>query len=357
MEPDAASALEPNAAIDLQQLEPNAAIDLEQGRVHYRDRGDGPPIVFVHGLLVNGLLWRKVTATLEPDFRCIAPDWPLGSHREPLAAGADASPRGVAHLIADFVEALSLDDVTLVANDTGGAIAQLLVTERPERVGRLVLTPCDAYENFLPPAFRPLQWAARAPGLLTAAFQAMRIPALRRSPLGFGLLTRRPIPDEVLAAWVRPYLSDAGVRRDTLRFLRAIDARDTLAAAERLRDFDRPALLAWAPEDRFFKIEFARRLAGAFRHARLVTIADSYTFVPEDQPERLAELIAGFVREGYSVGAEAGADAGGGESGGDAGVEAASDAAASDAAVGPAGAGIHSGGSKPASTEPTSGGK
>ena len=339
MEPDAASALE--------QLAPNAAIELEQGRVQYRDHGEGKPIVFVHGLLVNGLLWRKVTAALEPDFRCIAPDWPLGSHTEPLAAGADASPRGVAHLIADFLEALSLDDVTVVANDTGGAISQLLVTERPERVGRLVLTPCDAYENFLPPAFRPLQWAAHVPGLLTAAFQGMRIPALRRSPLGFGMLTRRPIPDAVLAAWVTPYLRDAAIRRDTLRFLRAIDARDTLAAAERLRDFEGPALLAWAPEDRFFKIAFARRLADAFRDARLVEITDSYTFVPEDQPEPLAELIAGFVREGYSVGAEAGVESGG-ESGAPAGSGAAPD---------PAGAGIHSGGSSPASTPPASGGK
>jgi pimeloyl-ACP methyl ester carboxylesterase len=368
MEPNAATA-EPEPP--LEQLEPNASIELAQGRVRYRDRGEGRPIVFVHGLLVNGLLWRKVTARLEPEFRCIAPDWPLGSHSEPLAAGAEASPRGVANLIADFIEALSLSDVTLVANDTGGAIAQLLVTERPERIGRLVLTPCDAYENFLPLAFRPLQWAARVPGLLTGAFQAMRIPALRRSPLGFGMLTRRPIPDDVLAAWVRPYLRDAGVRRDTLRFLRAIDPRDTLAAAERLREFDRPTLLAWAPEDRFFKIEFARRLAGAFANARLETIPDSYTFVSEDQPARLAELIAGFIREGYSAGAEAGADEAGGASDAGASDAAASEAAASDAAAPDAavsdgvadsaaaadGAGIHSGGSRPASTEPASGGK
>src|SRR5260370_42286659 len=113
----------------------NGAIELPQCRVHYRDRGEGQPIVFVHGLLVNGLLWRKVTARLAPEFRCIAPDWPLGSHSEALAGGAEASPRGVAHLIADFLEALSLEDVTVVANDTGGAISQLLVTERPERVG------------------------------------------------------------------------------------------------------------------------------------------------------------------------------------------------------------------------------
>jgi pimeloyl-ACP methyl ester carboxylesterase len=316
-------------------MEPNAAIQLAQGKIHYRDTGEGPPIVFVHGLLVNGLLWRKVVDELEPRFRCIAPDWPLGSHAEPLASGADASPRGVAHLIADFLEAVSLRDVTLVANDTGGAIAQLLVTERPERVARLVLTNCDAYDNFLPPAFRPLQWAARVPGLLTAVFQAMRFATLRRSPLGFGMLTRRPIPDEVLAAWVRPYLSNSGVRRDALRFLRAIDRRDTLAAAARLGDFRRPALLAWAPEDRFFKIEFARRLAKEFADARLEEISDCYTFVPEDQPQRLAELIAAFA-DGYPAGAAGVASGSGREA---------------------AGAGTQSEGSSPGSTEPTSGGK
>jgi pimeloyl-ACP methyl ester carboxylesterase len=316
-------------------MEPNAAIQLPQGRISYRDSGEGPPVVFVHGLLVNGLLWRNVVPWLEPRFRCIAPDWPIGSHLEPLAPGAEASPRGVANLIADFLEALSLEDVTVVANDTGGAISQLLVTERPDHVGRLVLTNCDAFENFLPPAFRPLQWAARVPGLLTGAFQAMRVPALRRSPLGFGMLTRRPIPDDVLEAWVRPYLSTAGVRRDTLRFLRAIDRRDTLAAARRLREFNGPALLAWAPEDRFFKIEFARRLVDEFADGRLEEIGDCYTFVPEDQPQRLAELIAAFAG-GYPAGAAGVASGSGREV---------------------TGAGIQSAGNSPASIEPDSGGK
>lgn len=270
---------------------------LPQGTIHYRDTGEGETLVFLHGLLVNGLLWRKVTPLLEGQHRCIVPDWPLGSHSAALSAGADRSPRGHAHLVADFLETLELEAVTLIANDTGGAIAQLLATERPERVGRLILTPCDAYENFLPPAFRPLQWLARVPGALTLAMQPMRIPALRRSPLGFGMLTRRAIPDEILAAWVDPFLQDAGVRRDTIGLLRAIDARDTLAAAEKLRDFARPTLIAWAPEDRFFKLRYAERLSHTIPDCRLERIEDSFTFVSEDQPERLAELIAAFVHE------------------------------------------------------------
>jgi pimeloyl-ACP methyl ester carboxylesterase len=278
-------------------MEPNASIDLRQGTVRYRDSaGSGEPIVFVHGLLVNGSLWRKVAPPLAADYRCIAPDWPLGSHEPAMKPDADTTPRGVAHLIADFLAALELSGVTIVANDTGGAIAQLLVTERPERIARLVLTPCDCYENFLPPAFRPLQWLARVPGALTLLMQPTRLAAVRRSRAGFGMLTREPIADEVTAAWVRPFLRDRGVRRDVVRLLRGIDARDTLAAAEKLRSFQAPTLLAWSPRDRFFKMKFAERLAGAIPNARLERMEDSYTFVPEDEPVRLAALIDDFIR-------------------------------------------------------------
>jgi pimeloyl-ACP methyl ester carboxylesterase len=215
-----------------------------------------------------------------------------------MKADADLSPPGVAQLVSDFLEALGLDGVTLVGNDTGGAICQLVAAHHPERIGRLVLTPCDAYENFLPPAFRPLQYGAYVPGLITGVIQAARIGAVRRGPLGFGMLTkRRPMDDEVLRAYLAPFLADSGVRRDALKVLRGISNRQTLEAAERLRQFDRPTLVAWAPEDRFFKLRFAERLVSDIPNARLVQIEDSFTFVPEDQPERLAEEITGFVAE------------------------------------------------------------
>jgi pimeloyl-ACP methyl ester carboxylesterase len=273
-------------------------IALSQGTIRYRDTGSGPAIVFAHGLLVDGKLWRRVTPLLDDRFRCIVPDLSLGSHREPMKPDADLTPPGVARILADFMSALDLDDVTLVGNDTGGAISQLVATRHPERLGRLVLTPCDAYENFLPPFFRPLQYAAKVPGLLTAVMQPTRIRAVQRSPLGFGLLiSPEAIDPEVLDSWVRPYLENAGVRRDTIKFLKAISNRYTLEAAERLRDVDRPTLIAWAPEDRFFKFRYAERLADAIPNARLVRIENSRTFVSEDQPERLAEEIAAFVGE------------------------------------------------------------
>jgi len=272
-------------------------VRLPQGTIHYRESGSGEPIVFMHGLLVNGLLWRKVVPLLEGDFRCIVPDLPLGSHPEPMNRDADLSPPGLARIVDQFIGSLGLDRVTLVANDTGGAIAQITAANHPDRIGRLVLTNCDAFENFLPPAFRPLQWTARVPGLLTVALQGMRFDLLRRrAPMAFGWLIKHDLKGAPLEEWMRPFLSNREIRRDTVKVLRGIHPRYTIEAAERLRSSDRPTLIAWAEEDRFFKVSFAERLAASIPGARLELILDSYTFVSEDQPERLAELISSFSR-------------------------------------------------------------
>jgi pimeloyl-ACP methyl ester carboxylesterase len=268
---------------------------LPQGPVAYSETGSGPPIVLVHGALVDGRLWERVTPLLAGEHRCIVPDLPLGSHRAPMAPDADLSPPGLARLVADFIADLDLDDVTLIGNDTGGAICQLVAVNHPERLGRLVLTPCDAYENFLPPAFRYLQAAARVPGGITALMQTMRPRAMRRAPIAYGWLSKSRLPDELLDHWVEPAMSDPAVRRDVVKVLRGISKRYTLDAAERLAGFEKPALLAWAPEDRFFTLKYAKRLAGAFPDARLELIDDARTFVSLDQPERLASLNSEFA--------------------------------------------------------------
>jgi pimeloyl-ACP methyl ester carboxylesterase len=278
-------------------LGPQKEVALPAGTVRYRERGAGPTLLFVHGLLVNGALWRKVVPELAPDFRCIAPDWPLGSHEVPLGDAADRSAPGQAQLIADFMAALELEDVTLVGNDSGGALCQLVATRHPERVGRLVLTPCDAFDNFPPKMFRYLGWVAKAPGGLALLTQSMRLRLNRRMPIAFGWLTKRPLPDAVSDAYVLPVIRDRRIRDDARGFVLGMDSADTLAAAEKLREFDRPVLLAWAPEDRFFPFAHAERLAALIPDARLERIEDARTFVSEDQPERLAELIGGFVRE------------------------------------------------------------
>jgi pimeloyl-ACP methyl ester carboxylesterase len=271
-------------------------IDLSAGRIRYADTGSGEPILFVHGLLASGALWSMVVDQLAPDFRCVVPELPLGAHEIPMKAEAELSPRSVARMLAELIERLDLDGVTVVGNDTGGAISQLLVTEHPERIGRLALTPSDAFEHFFPPAFRPMQWLSRIPGGLAVGLQPVRIAAIRNSPLGFGWLSKRGIPNEMAEAALRSYFGNREIRRDVQRFVRAVDKKDTLAAAERLRDFDRPTLLAWAREDKFFKVKLAKRLMERLPQGRLELIDDSWTFVPLDQPELLAGLIREFVQ-------------------------------------------------------------
>jgi pimeloyl-ACP methyl ester carboxylesterase len=226
----------------------------------------------------------------------IAPDWPLGSHTIPMKPDADTSPRGVAYLIAEFLEALELTDAVIVGNDTGGAICQVLVTERPERVGKLVLTNCDAFEHFPPAAFKPMVVAAKTPGALRGMLAPMRSARARRLPMAYGMLTHDPIPDEITEAWVRPVLDNADVRRDVTKTLKGMKPEITLAAAERFKEFDKPVLLAWGMDDKFFGADEGRRIATLFPQGRFEEVRESRTFVSEDQPERLGALIKEFVR-------------------------------------------------------------
>ena len=270
--------------------------ELAAGTLSYRDSGTGEPIVFLHGLLVNGRLWEGVADRLSPDFRCIVPDLPLGSHSTPMRPDADLTPPGVARLVVDFLDSLGLDRVTLVGNDSGGAISQLVATSAPERVGRLILTNCDAYDNFPPKLFAYFKPAAKIPGALTLMTQSMRIKPLRRTPTAFGLLTKSRLSDELLDDWIDPGINDPQIREDTRKFILGISPKQTEQAARDLESFPSPTLFAWAPEDRWFKVAHADSLAASMPDARVVRIPDSRTFVSIDQPDRLAEEIAGFVR-------------------------------------------------------------
>jgi pimeloyl-ACP methyl ester carboxylesterase len=271
-------------------------VELPAGRIRYRERGEGPPVVFVHGLLVNADLWRAVVPGVAgASFRCIAPDWPLGSH-ELAMPRADLSPPGIAALIAAFLDRLDLSDVTIVANDTGGALTQILMAEHPERLGRVVLTPSDSLERFFPPVFASMPTVARIPGSLWLLAQLLRIRALHRLPIAFGWVAKRPVPREIADSYLEPSRRSKAVRDDLRRFLRGVHRRHTLAAARAFPTFTKPVLLAWAREDRLFPLELAHRLAGLLPQATVVAIDDSYTFVPEDQPERLTSLVIDFAR-------------------------------------------------------------
>jgi pimeloyl-ACP methyl ester carboxylesterase len=268
-------------------------IDLTAGRIRYREEGEGKPVVFVHGYLVDGRLWDGVVDRLSATHRCIAPDWPIGAQQVPLNPAADLTPPGVAAIIASFLEALDLEDVTIVGNDSGGAMSQVLVTEHPERIGRLVLTNCDTHENFPPGIFKTMPPLAKLPGGMTLLSAPFRIGALSR--LAFKPFSKRPIPPELVASWMAPALSNPAIKRDAKKVTVGMNKRYTLAAAQKLRGSQLPILLTWAPGDRLFPISYAERLAGEVANARIVEIPDSGTFVPLDQPELLAKEIAQFA--------------------------------------------------------------
>ncbi len=268
-------------------------IDLPEGTIRYREAGEGKPIVFVHGYLVDGRLWDGVVDRLSDRFRCLAPDWPIGSQRIAMKPGADLSPPGIASIIHSFLEQLDLEDVTIVGNDSGGAMSQVLVTRHPERIGRLVLTNCDTHENFPPGAFKALVPLAKLPGGMAVLGAPFRIGAVARA--AFRPFAKTPVPAELIDSWMEPGLHDPGVKRDLKKVTVGMNKRHTLEAAEKLRGSQLPILLTWAPGDRFFPIKYAERLASEAGNARIVEIPDSKTFVAVDQPQRLADEIASFV--------------------------------------------------------------
>jgi pimeloyl-ACP methyl ester carboxylesterase len=271
-------------------------IELSAGTIEYSDSGNGRTIVFLHGLLMDASLWDGPIAELAAGHRCIAPTLPLGAHRHAMPAGADLSLPGIARLVAEFLDRLDLHDVTLVGNDTGGAIVQLLMAEGNARIGRVVLASCDAFDNF-PPGLtgRTLVLTGKlSPRLFGLFMQQMRLRLVRRLPIAFGWLTKRG--DAATKRWMKPVLTRHEIRRDTVRVLRAISAQPRLLldAAESLPGFDRPALIVWASADRVMPLDHGRRLAELLPHGRLVEVEDSYTLVALDQPARFARIIGEF---------------------------------------------------------------
>jgi pimeloyl-ACP methyl ester carboxylesterase len=279
-------------------------VTLDAGVVEYVDTGGpGPVVVLLHGALMDDSLWAEVVAAIAPDIRCMVPVLPMGAHRIPAPESADLSPRGLANLVGEFLEALDLREVTVVGNDTGGAIAQFLVAAGAARVGALALVSCDAFENF-PPGLpgRTMALACKIPGMLRVAMLSLRIPALRRLPMTYGWMSKSPISNAVFTRWLDAYLADRRVRADVRRMMSGVDRRELVAAADRLTGFDRPALVVWAAEDRVMPVEHASRLVELLPSARLAMVDDSYTLIPLDRPRLLADLIAGFVAERRDVG-------------------------------------------------------
>jgi pimeloyl-ACP methyl ester carboxylesterase len=271
-------------------------VALQQAVIDYRvlgpDDSAHPPVLFVHGILVDHRLWLGVAERLaQQGFRCILPNWPLGSHTVAVDQRSALSPAGVAEMIHDFLVALDLDDVTLVGNDTGGGLCQLLIDAHPERIGRLVLTNCDAFDKFPPFPFNVVFALLRGPASIRTLTTAMAPTAVRHSPLGFGLLAKNLDP-ALTASWISPCRNDSRIAGDLATLLRHVAATDLTDVATRLPRFTKPVTLVWGMGDRCFTPGLGRKLAALFPDSQFIEVPDARTFVALDNPTAVAEAVA-----------------------------------------------------------------
>jgi pimeloyl-ACP methyl ester carboxylesterase len=282
-----------------------AELELAAGTIEYEDSGgDGPVLVLLGGLVMDGSVWDPLVAQLRGEFRCVVPTLPLGAHRKAMRRDADLSLAGFAAMIAELLERLDLDDVTLVQNDHAAAL--VLAGENPRRVARLVISSCEAFENY-PPGLpgKNVRLTAFVPGGVFLTMQALRVRPLRRLPIAFGWMAKHPLPDALLDRWLAPLQRQRGVRRDFRKYVTGGRRRQMVEVCERLAAFRRPALVVWTPEDKVQRPEHGRRFAELLPDARLVEISDSYTLIMRDQPLAFARAIREFMLETAGAGAAA----------------------------------------------------
>jgi pimeloyl-ACP methyl ester carboxylesterase len=274
-----------------------ARLELEQGSIEAFTRGAGPNLVFAHGWLANANLWRGVVDRLADRFRCITLDLPLGAHAVAADPGADLGPAGCAAIIAGAIDALDLNDVTLVGNDSGGAYSQIALAAGSDRIARLVLTSCETpYDQFPPPPFDGLPAAAQDPRKLGELLSVLEDRDVRKLPAAFGLLVKHPLDAAISDSYALPCLRDPDVLRDTAKVMAGASTEAVRDAGSALIErWLGPTLLVWSREDPVFPLDHARRYAGALADAQLVELDDCYSFTPEDQPDALADAIATFA--------------------------------------------------------------
>ncbi len=264
------------------------------GDIHYHDVGEGPVVVFLHLILADATHWDRMPPLLADRYRCIMPTMPMGAHRLAARSEADLSPNGLVRAIAELLDHLDVDDVTVVGNDSGGALAQVLAVRHPERLGRGVLTNCDMYDDFPPKLFGYFKLVAKIPGGMAIMGRTLRMKPFWRLPFVFGRLTNE-VDAVKIHRWADALLAGSDVRRDAARVIAGFSPDVTNDAAERLQTTDLPFLVAWGADDKVFKPHLAERFCREIPTAELVMIPDSKTLVCWDQPERLAELVDEFA--------------------------------------------------------------
>jgi pimeloyl-ACP methyl ester carboxylesterase len=273
-------------------------LETRLGPLTWHSSGHGPALVFFAGALANGDLWRDVVVALEDDYRCITVDLPLGAHSRPLTAGADRSAPSLARLLLDCLELLDVDDATVVASDTAGGLLLLsLASGHPGlgRIGRIVLTNCDNYDQFPPDALRKAAALSRRLPRLTRALVRLQLrSSVARRKLAAGAAANG-LDREREESFFGPGRRDPRVAGDLVAAMAGFHPQLLVDAAPAIGRYDRPVLLVWGESCDFFPIAHAHRLASEFPNATLVAVPEAKTWVPVDDPHAVADAILDFV--------------------------------------------------------------
>lgn len=268
----------------------------QQANIEYNEWGQGDAIIFIHGAFSNGNTWRKVIPELSKHYRCIVPEWPFGGHSLPLGNQSDVSPTGIAALIAKFTEALGLASVIIIANDTGGAYAQVFTSIYPEKVKRLILSNCEGFEVFPPKKFQSLGQLVKVPGYTYLMGQLFKIKSFLKTSATFGLLSNSLSKHELYDLYVKNFSKNKLIRKDFKRLAMGWHPKYTLMAAEKLTKYKQPVLVLWGSNDtQLFPVALGKRIAAIFPSAQFIEITDSLTYIQEDQPREMVINIMNFL--------------------------------------------------------------
>ena len=269
------------------------------GRISYSEQGSGPVALFVHGVLLNGHLWRHQQAGLSDLRRTVAVDLLAHGDTE-IESDQNVSVTANAKMLNEFLDALNIDAVDVVGNDSGGGISQIFSALYPERVRSLTLTNCDTHDNWPPEAFKPFVAMVKAGGLRGTLEAMLSDKSIYRSPDALGLAYEHPenVTDETIESYLRPFLATEQRTRDLERFVEAFDNKHTTAIEPKLKALKAPTLIVWGTDDIYFDVKWSRWLADTIPGTkRRVEFKDARIFFPEERWEEFNRELRGFWKE------------------------------------------------------------
>ena len=268
-------------------------VEIPSGRISYLEQGSGPVALFVHGVLLNSYLWRHQLAGLSDIRRCIAVDLLAHGDTE-IAPDQDVSVTVNAKMLREFLDALAIDQVDLVGNDSGGGIAQIFAALNPERVRSLTLTNCDTHDNWPPEAFKPFLAMAASGGLSGTLNAMLSDKQVYRSAGALGPAYEHPeqVSDDTIETYLRPLVRSERRTHDLKRFLAAFDNSHTVAIQDQLKSLQAPTLIVWGTDDVYFDLKWSHWLADNIPGTRRrVEFKDARIFFPEERWQEFNEEL------------------------------------------------------------------